>query len=43
MRKFVWLLLVCSALAIKSPACASSIFFTYSGQISSDVTYSPPS
>jgi hypothetical protein len=41
MRKLVWLLFVCSAVAMNSPASASSIFFTYSGTVSSDVTFSP--
>jgi hypothetical protein len=42
MRKLVWLLFVCSAVAMNSPASASSIFFTYSGTVSSDVSYAFP-
>jgi hypothetical protein len=40
MRNLRWLLAVFACIAVASPAHANSIFFSYSGQVSSDVTVS---
>jgi hypothetical protein len=42
MRKFVWLLAMFAGVAVASPAHAASIFFSYFGYVSSDVSSAPP-
>jgi len=42
MRKFIWLLTVCSWIAFTSPAHAASIFAEYYAHVISDVSYGSP-